>query len=162
MDAQFSRRVSIDHIHELVHEGRLFFISDVRITSTPLVYWISVGDKCAHIAFDINTSLKVGIQIIEGVTITGAGTALLTQSYNREHNVGCDVIISHGATYTGGTVFRTNQSGFGTNAGSARSGSSRASAEYEFSPNTEYILLLTPSASADIVVIADFYEGREE
>ena len=161
MDSEFTRRVSIDHVHELVHEGRLFFVSDVRTTGSPVVYWISIGSECAHIAFDFETSLKVGLQIIEGVTITGAGTPLLTQSYNREHNVGCSVIISYGPTYTGGAIFRVNQSGFGTNAGSARSGSSRASAEYIFKPNTQYILMATPSGTADIRVIADFYEGRD-
>lgn len=159
MDAEFGRRISIDHVHELIHEGRAFFASDVRTTGSAVTYRISVGAKDLHITFDVETSLKVSLAIIEGVTITGAGSAWASYNYNRESSNTIGATFFIGSTYTGGTVFRTNQSGFGTNAGNAKSGTSRATIEYIFRPNTEYILLATPSASADIRVIADFYEG---
>lgn len=151
-------QVVVDWMHHLVHLGELFFISDVTTTASPVVYRFKTGSKELHIKFTLSTGLKVAAQILEDVTITLAGTLQTKQNYNRDSAKTLETLVYKGSTYTGGTAFRNNQSGFGTTPGLAASGNNSTGIEYNFAPNTEYILLLTPTASTDLVLIADFYE----
>lgn len=144
--------------HALVHMGRLFFVSDLTTSGSAIVFRVSVGTSVLNINFSLKTGAKVTVAVIEGATITGAGTPLTVQNYNRIVGGSLNTLVFKGSTYTGGTTFRVNQSGFGTSPGTASTGQDITKIEYVFKPSTEYIVLYTPSTSTDTVTIMDMYE----
>jgi hypothetical protein len=151
---------TITHQDVLTHRGQMFFLSTVTDGTGARVTRIRTGALPLHIVADLKSGLKTPAVVIEGVTVTAAGTPAPLRSYNR--NIADDTLLAKafiGGTYTGGLTFRTTQAGFGTSPGAARSGDARNTAEYIFKQNTDYIFTFTPASSTDTVLILDMYEG---
>ena len=146
--------------HRLIHEGRYYYVNRrVGSSAAALVIHIKTGAKTVHFTPTTKTSGKTVLQIIEGVTVTVDGTAIVCRNYNRNGtDDGCLTRAFHTPNYTGGTVIKDNQSGFGDAPGQAAPGESDGNIEYVLKPNTSYVLVQTPSASADQVFTGDFYE----
>lgn len=158
---RFGYPVGMEFIRHLIDSGRLYSLA-IRTagSTTPLIYRLKTGANRLHVSFVLNAGAKTTIDIIEGATITTAGTA--QPLYNHNRNFPDDNLLSKafvGAAYTGGTIFRPNQAGFGTNPGQAASGDASSGAGYQFKPNTEYIALITPTAGGnDTMFIAEMFE----
>ncbi|MBA4274017.1 MAG: hypothetical protein C0436_00025 [Alphaproteobacteria bacterium] len=146
--------------HRLIHERAYYFVNRrVDASAAALVIHVKTGAKSVHFTPTTKTSGKTVLQIIEGVMATGDGTPIVCRNYNRNGtDDGCLTRAFHTPTYTGGTVIKDNQSGFGTNPGNAAPGESDGAIEYVLKPNTSYVFVQTPSASADQVFTGDFYE----
>jgi hypothetical protein len=150
----------IDLLHKLIHEGRLFYINRrVRGSASAMEIHIKTGSKNVHLDLVIKAGLASPIDVIEDVTATGDGTAVVCRNYNRAYaDDGCVARAFHTPTYTGGTVIRENQAGFGTSQGNASSGESDGRREYDLLPNKSYVIKIAPTASTDVVFIGEFYE----
>lgn len=146
--------------HRLIHERAYYFVNRrVDSSSAAMVIHIKTGAKTVHFTPTTATSGKVVLQIVEGITPTVDGTPIVCRNYNRNGtDDGCLTRAFHSPTYTGGTVIKDNQSGFGTSPGQARPGDSDGAIEYVLKPNTSYAFVQTPGASVDQVYTADFYE----
>lgn len=154
--------VIIEAMHRKIHVGRLFYTSQVlTAVSTPQLWLFRIGARELHIKFSVTTSAGCFAEIIEGVTVSNIGGSLSAFNYNRDSaNVLTTTTIRFdaGLAFAGGTVIRQNQAGFGSSPGQAVSGNQSTGIEYNFRPNTDYILRLTPSTSMTIAMIADMYE----
>lgn len=154
-------QATVDIIQHLFDVGKLYFFSArVEASSAAQVHRIKTGAKRVNISFNLVAGAKCKADVIEGVTITGVGTA--TKLFNHNRNYKDDDLLTKyftgSITYTGGEVIKVNQSGFGTSPGQASSGQGVQTYGYQFKPNTEYIVLLTPGSSTDTVFISDLYE----
>lgn len=145
---------------DLVRQGRLYFVNrHVEASSAALAIHIKTGAKAVNYRPSTSTGGKVVVNIIEGVTATVDGTAIVSRNYNRnKSDDGGLTRAFYAPTYTGGTVIKINQSGFGSSPGHAVPGASSAGLFYKLKPNTSYVFLQTPAASTDQVYTADYYE----
>jgi hypothetical protein len=158
-DSVFGAVGTIDLYSASICIGELQFISDVTTGSGDVAFLFKIGSKPVKIFFSVSTGLKVSASIIEAVNLTSNGTAVQIRNYNRLFpDNGLEMKVYKGPTYTGGETFRVNQSGFGSAPGMAATGSVQWQSGYVFKPETNYVLLLKPAASTDIVTLANFME----
>jgi hypothetical protein len=151
--------VQLDFMHWLVHKGYLFFLDEVQTAATVQKYTVTTGATPLHYRVTIASGAKVGITILKDVTITVAGTALTPKRYNNAVTTTTLLsVFQKGATYTGGTSFKVNQSGFGSTPGQAQSGSIGQDIEYIIPANASWAIEIDPSVSTDIVSASTFYE----
>jgi hypothetical protein len=146
------------HIFDL---GELYYFSSrVENSSSVTVYRFKTGAKKVNISFNLIAGAKVKVDVIEGVTITGEGTAAKLFNHNRnfKDDDALTKFFTGAITYTGGEVIKLNQSGFGTAPGQASAGQGIPGAGYQLKPNTEYIVLFTPGSATDMVFTGDLYE----
>lgn len=151
---------NISYHDVLAHGGRMFYLAVVTSGAGTRVARIKTGAKPLHVVAGLRAGLKTPAIIVEGATVTVAGTPAPLRSYNRQ--VADDTLLSKafiGSTYNGGLTFRETQAGFGTAPGTASSGDARFTSEYILKPNTEYIFEQTPTAATETVLILDMYEG---
>ncbi len=156
----FSGVVSLDYFHNLIHLGKLFFMSD-RVTgsSAQRVYLIRTGSKSCHVRIFLNAGSATPTELIKGVTVVTTGVAETLFNYNLSSVNLVEATIYSGSTFSGGSVFRENQAGFGNTPGSATSGVMTSAIEYVIPPNTDIILRASPATSTDTVTIIELYEG---
>lgn len=151
--------VPLEFVRHMIDLGRLFVFSALTASgSTPIVYRLKTGARHVGISIYFDAGAQTLFNFIEGVTITGNGTAAPLRNLNRNYDD--DTLLSKlftGATYTGGTIFKYNQAGHGTVPGTASSGDNVRGSGYILKPNTEYILLFTPT-SADVNVEFELFE----
>ncbi len=151
--------VQMDFMHWLVHKGYLFFLDEVQTASTVQKYTVTTGATPLHYRVSLASGAKVTISILKDVTITVAGTALTPKRYNSSVTTTSLLsVFQKGTTYTGGTAYKSNQSGFGSTPGQAQSGSVGQDVEYIIPPNSSWAIEMTPSVSTDIVSVSTFYE----
>lgn len=146
--------------HRLIHERAYYYVNRrVDNSAAAMVIHIKTCAKSVHFTPTTKTSGKTTLQIVEDITPTVDGTPIVCRNYNRLGTYdGCLTRAFHTPTYTGGTVIKDNQSGFGANPGQASPGDSDGAVEYVLKPNTSYAFVQTPAAAADQVYTADFYE----
>lgn len=139
-----------DYLDVLTDQGKLFHASDVQTTGSELNYLFKVGAKVANLFIVLSTGAKCLAVILKGATVTADGTEIASQNFDDTSINTLGFKFFRGPTYSGGTLYRNSQSGFGTNPGQAVSGGS-SSRRYKLPAGSKYILKLTPSASMDIV-----------
>ncbi len=152
--------VTIPFETHMVNVGNLYYVSYVVTGSAALrSILFRVGAKPLHISMELKAGLATPKVLKEGVAVTVAGTALDRRNHNRRYNDNDTLVtVFTGATYTGGTIIKSNQAGFGTTPGLADSGEGDGGSNYIFKENTDYAIEFTPTAAADTVFIASFYE----
>ena len=150
--------VQMEAIHYKIHTGEFYVASDRLTTAAVTEYLITTGAKRAHIRPSIKTGGKVSIDYIGPVTPSVNGTAIAAQQFNRGFANSALTTFFRGPTYSGSTVVLVDQSGFGTNPGSAQAGIAGNEEEVLLPPSTSYVVKLTPAASTDIVLRFEFYE----
>lgn len=159
--SRFGYEVGLDFIRQLVDEGRVFTFSfRVASGSTPVVYRIKTGDNRVSLSLSVSSSGGTTYDLIEAPTITTNGSA--STLYNLNRNYKDDNLLTKlytGAAYTNGTgtIFKSNQSGYGTNLGQAASGDAAPGSGYQLKPNTEYVILVTPTSAA-FTIIGELFE----
>lgn len=160
IDARSLWNVVMTEIHNRIHEGRLYFVSRrVLASAAAMEIHVKTGSRSVHFDPVGKAGLATRLDVIEGVTITGDGTAMVGRNYNRNFaDDGGLVRVFHTPTYSGGTVIRENQAGFGTSPGLGTAGESDGRREYVLKPNTSYIFKLAPTGSTDVVFIGEYYE----
>ena len=160
MIADFSQaEVQMSFFHWKIHKGKAFFYSELLTTDLVTEYLMRVGSIPMHYIGFLGSSAKVTILIREGVSVSVAGTQVYAVNNNRSSTNTLESLIYKGPAYTGGSIIRSNQSGFGSSHGQAQSGTGGLDDEYVFKTNTDYVLTLTPSSSVDMVLNAVMYEA---
>lgn len=153
---RFGYKVFLDFIRHMIDKGAVHVFSfRVASGSTPVPYRLKTGENRVGLSLYISSSGATAIDLIEGPTITANGTASTLFNLNRnEKDNSLLTKLYTGATFTGGTgtIFKRNQSGYGTNPGQAASGDSSRGSGYQLKPNTEYIILVTPTSAAFTIV----------
>lgn len=147
-----------------IDKGKVFFVK-TRLNNQSSVanFYIRTGSIPLHTLTSTESGLKVVIELIEGVTVSvgSEGTPVTLRNYCRENaDDGLLTKVYYGATYAGGTVIMSTQSGFGTAPGTASSSSSGSPFKRILKANTGYVFLLTPSAATDITIDAAMMERR--
>ena len=152
--------VSLPFDVHLVNIGYLYFASyAVRASAALRKFMITVGAKELHLSMRLKSGLATPLTLLEGVIPSVNGSALSLRNHNRSYKD--DDLLTKmyfGSTYSGGTVIRSNQAGFGTTPGLADSGEGDGGSNYVLKPNTSYAFEFTPDAATDTVWIATFYE----
>ncbi len=148
----------IEYLHYKTHKGELWFIAEVQTTGTVQKYTIQTGILPVHFFAQIETGAKVGIVIYRDVTGNTGGATVTPVNFNGMVATGPLSTFKKGATYAGGTIFKSTQAGFGTTPGQASSGNGDGASEYIFPPNSIWAIELTPSTSTDIVFNGYLYE----
>jgi hypothetical protein len=93
---------TIDYPHQRIHDGKAFLVNsydtDIDIAG-PKYYRITVPvGKVAHVEVDA-TLLTAGlVELYEGPTLTGAGTALTAINRNRESSNVAAVVVAEDCT----------------------------------------------------------------
>lgn len=150
--------VQEDLLHYKVHQGDLFFVSDRQTSAAAVEYLLKTGAKRLHFRIFLKTGGKVSIDFLESPSVTVNGTALTAQPFNRSENNPIVSTFFRGPTYSLGTVFKVDQSGFGTSPGTAQAGGTGDGEELVLPANSNYIVKLTPAASTDIISMFEVYE----
>lgn len=160
IDKRSGTPVFMVEIHNLIHEGKLYFVNRrVRGSAAPMEIHVKTGANWVHFDPVGKAGLATPLDVIEGVTATVDGSALVGRNFNRNFpDDGGLVRVFHTPTYSGGTVVRENQAGFGTSPGLGTAGETDGRREYVLKPNTSYIFKLAPTGSTDVVFIGEFYE----
>jgi hypothetical protein len=139
-------------LNQLAAEGSLFFLSYRQAASaSAIIVHIKVGNKPVSMTATLGSGLATIIALIEAASVTVDGTAQVLRNYNRNHLD--DTLLTKvftAPTYTGGTAIVISQSGFGTNNGSAQSGTSTQDIEYTLRRSTSYLYTFTPASATDI------------
>lgn len=145
---------------QLVSEGKLFFISSrLQASSAVRSYGFVVGANVLVLNLFVETGLSCTIDMLEGVTVTTAGTLLNQRNYNRlRPDNSLLTKVYRDTVVTGGVKIIESLSGFGTNSGQASSGTSSETIAYCLKPNTSYLATITPSAATDTFMKAIMYE----
>lgn len=141
------------------HQGDIYYVADIQTSGTAINYHIKTGAKKVHFIGALTTGAKVTYQLYKQSTITADGTAL--PIYNHNHNSTNTMLatVFRGAIASNnGTLFRNGQAGFGSTPGQAVTGQVLQGIEYVFLPNTDYLLIHTPSTSTDMIFIMEMYE----
>lgn len=161
---RFGYKVILEFIRHLIDKGSVYVFSfRVASSSTPVIYRLKTGDYKASFSLSVSSSGATTVDLIEAPTITANGTTSPLYCLNRNYKD--DNLLTKlftGATYTGGTgtIFKSNQSGYGTNPGQAASGDAAPGSGYQLKPNTEYIILVTPTSAAFTIVGELFELGK--
>ena len=153
--------VAGSEMHNKIHEGGLYFVSRrVRGAATEMNIHVKTGARQVHFETLAKVGLAAPLDIIEGVTISNDGTAMVGRNFNRNFpDDGGLVRVFHTPAYTGGTVIKENQAGFGTTPGLGTAGETDGRREYVLKPNTSYVFKIAPTGSTDTIFIGEFYEG---
>jgi hypothetical protein len=150
--------VQMSNDHHSVHCGKIFFTNDVLTAAGETKYLIRTGSLPCHYRGSLAVGGKVTYQLLEGATATVTGTEITQQNYCRVCTNTLETKVYRGPTYTGGTVFKTGQAGFGTNPGQAVTATASAEVEYVLKPNTDYIFIHTPASAVDMIFGTTMYE----
>ena len=154
-----STNVALNFEEYLINEGRMFYFTE-RLTAQTgtLKYMIRTGALPVHINLTLTASVSTDINIVEGVTTTVVGTAIPTFNYLRPSAKTPLALVYKGPTYTLGNTIRQSRAGAGTSPGQGSTSSAGIPLKYVLKANTDYAFEHTPSASADLLYSAFFYE----
>jgi len=150
--------VFIDWRHYLIHAGRAFSARERTTTGSILEYLIETGALELHITPTVKASLACPIDYLANVTVSVSGTSIPIINRNGLSKNTFITKIYRGPTYTGGVVFLPDQAGFGTNPGQSAPGELFANIELVIPPFSKYVMKITPSATATLVMEAEMYE----
>jgi len=166
IDAIALGAVSIDTIHDRIHSGLNFLISD-RATpvdiATPKRYLIKTPNTSlrAHLVFNIHTEPGSRVQFFEGTTVTANGAVLTPQNNNRNSTNTSQISVFANPTVTGdGTSL------FDKEAGTAALGATRGVGlelshvdEFILKQNTNYEIKITSLSNNTVASTQiDWYE----
>lgn len=148
-------------MHNLIHRGLLYFVSRrVRTSASAMDIHVKTGARQVHFETLAKVGLAAPLDVIEGVTISNDGTAMVGRNFNRNFpDNGGLVRVFHTPAYTGGTVIKENQAGFGSSPGTGTAGETDGRREYVLKPNTSYVFKIAPTGSTDTIFIGEYYEG---
>ena len=160
IDARSLWNIAMSEIHNRIHEGRLYFVSRrVRGSAAVMEIHVKTGARSVHFETVGKAGLATPLDVIEGVTISNDGTAVVSRNFNRNFaDDGGLARVFHTPAYTGGTVIKENQAGFGSSPGLGSASESDGRREYVLKPNTSYVFKLAPTGSTDVVFIGEYYE----
>ena len=157
--SRFGYEVGLEFIRHLIDLGRVFTFSFRGASgSTAVVYRLKTGANRTSLSLTLTSSGATTIDLIEAPTITANGTDSPLYNLNRNYpDANLLTKLFTGATYTGGLTFKGNQSGYGTNPWQATSGDAAPGSGYQLKPNTDYIILVTPTSAA-FTLIGEIFE----
>ena len=166
IDAIALGAVSIDTVHDRIHEGQEFSISDraspVNI-ATPKKYLITTPNTGlrAHFVFRVHTEPGSRVQFFEDTTVTANGTAMTPQNNNRNRTKASQLSV-----FAYPTVTADGTSLFDDEKGTAKIGSTKGvglelshANEIILKQNTKYELKITPLSNNTVASTQlDWYE----
>jgi hypothetical protein len=146
-------------LDRLLREGKLFFLSTVLpAQATPVILVWKTGAKPLNFISSVDATLKTTIEFKRAVTIVNPGTE--GPVLNRNQNFPDNGLLFKrylGATFSGGTIFSTQQVGSSSAPGQqSQSKASETTAVLKI--NTNYGITITPSAACDINLSVLWYE----
>jgi len=140
-------------LERLEESGDLYFLSTLlEDQSDDLVALWRVGGNPLNFTTGKTSTLKTTYTLIEAPTITDEGVQGSVLNRNRNYSDdGLEFSRFTGATYTGGTILSVTQTGASSSPGQS---SSNPAVELAgtLKANTDYILIVSPSASNDITL----------
>ena len=148
-----------EYLLKLERRGELFYIESLfEDQSSDLVFLWRTGANPVNFATSKTSTLKTTYQILEGATVTAEGTALDLLNRNRSFDDdGLEFTHYLTPTYTGGTTISTSQTGASSSPGQSSSNPA-ASFTGTLKANTDYVVVISPSASNDINLSALWWE----
>jgi len=160
--------VSIDFIHQKIHDGELFQKSliDTSVNNaTPKKYRLKTGPKDCHTRILIQADGAGMAQLFAGSTFSGGGTerTLYNKNRNSIKTPGAKLYEDPTST-TDGTAIDSQR--FGSNKGNVKLGGEiYNSDEWVLEHGTEHIIVFTPDGNGiSMIMTIDLYEtveGRE-
>jgi len=150
--------VFIDWIHYLIHEGRIFSVRERLTTDQVTQYLIESGEIPLHLMLMLKSSAACQIDYLANVTVQAQGALMPMMNRNGISTRTLKSKIYKGPTYTGGVPFLPDQSGFGSNPGSAKPGEAYGGVEFVLKPDAKYVMKITPLTSLTFVMEAEMYE----
>ena len=156
----------IDNDHAYIHEGRAFDtyeVVDINATRKYQLTTPSTTEASPYVHFrPMNIGIASGsilFQIFKGATDVSGGASL--DPVNRNHNSTktSKVVFKSGITSTSGSEIYKSKLHAGTGPGQTQFGANKGEPlEWVFSPNTNYVVYLTTTASVEVVSNFFWYE----
>lgn len=147
----------IDIVHERIHEGRSFIVTDVDVDVDIIApkQWTLAApntDKQIHFAFDAFANAAGILELYEGPTITVAGTLMTAHNMNRNNAETASLIVRYDPTITvDGTKLWQTRLGVSGNLFVATGGGSSSRNEFILKKNTSYQMKFTSIADNNLV-----------
>lgn len=171
IDRETQALQSVDLAHSMAHQGKRFLAQFVDLdadTSDTLVLKIispaAATGKVVHAVFGVSTSGPGLLELLEGPTVTVAGTAVTPVNRNRGSATTAASTVTHTPTITAdGTALATDAIGSG-GAPLAQAGGSTDGdrAEWLLNAATTYAFRYTAKGDNQIVSLyIDFYETQD-
>jgi hypothetical protein len=140
-------------LERLEESGDLYFLSTLlEDQSDDLVALWRVGENPLNFTTGKTSTLKTTYTLIEAPTVTADGTQGSVFNRNRNYpDDGLEFTRFTGASYSGGTTLSVTQTGASSSPGQSSS-SPAVELAGTLKANTDYILIVSPSASNDITL----------
>lgn len=166
VDAISLAAVGIDTVHDRIHDGQAFSISDratpVNIATPKKYLFITPNTGLrAHFIFSVHTEPGARIQFFEGTTVSANGTPLTPQNNNRNSTNTALLSVFADPTVTGdGTSLFDREEGTATVGPTKGVGLELAHTnEIILKQNTKYELKITPLSNNTVASTElDWYE----
>lgn len=161
---RYSPIISTPDITDHVHNGLAYEVSGsgsiVVATDPTYVFTGTTGDIPVHFhAFNLDISSgPATIELIEAPTITVAGTPITSYNKNRNSAKTSTMVVTGGATITGGTVITTRKSLVSGQGSHVTSGNTAITGEWDLKTNTVYALRITAATDLDWAANMFWYE----
>lgn len=140
--------VSIDFIHQKVHEGRFFsgghYVASVSNNGTLDILFQTDATHTFHGVAEATCGGNALMQMYEGVTFSAAGTAMTLTNHNRNSSKVIPSGVTHTPTITGlGTQLNGTKLIPGGSGGTSSGGTGDFAREFVLKPSTNYLLRIT-------------------
>lgn len=163
-DSSTHALIGVDYDHHEIHEGSAYTSNvgsgSLASGATHIVTLATPNTAVrVHIINQVESTGEITIDWLEGVTISGAGTAQAIYNRRRDSTNTSACSSQLNPTITGGTTLRS----FRVGSGKITGGSIRASSEWVLKPGVVYALRVTSQATGTYVEIkSDWYEHTDK
>ena len=166
IDRVFRAFVIVDAFHAMIHIGRAFHLSDYDASvdiATPKRYRFVTPVEArgeAHFEWIVNADGPCIIELYEGPTSSGAGSALTPRNRKRESSNTTILTVTKDSTVSApGTQLEIQRLGIGGNPSKSAGGDSNGRHEWELNGNTIYEVVITPDSNGtEVWASFDWYE----
>lgn len=167
-DALTNHLIVISHFHEEIHDGNHYNVSHLFTAVADdgfALLRITTGSTMElHFTFEVDSESKILIDVLEGTTYSGDGTAVTAFNNRRSSANTTDATIRHTPTIdAAGTIIDQHMAGAagGTPAATAIGGVGGNQNEWVFKIDAEYLIRVQNkdgTNTKDIVINAFYYE----